>query len=95
VRAQAVELEEEPVVQTQATIAADIGLRHPIANAVGIELVIPGRIERIVTYTRLPSRLISTICGAPLRGLPPLAGCGASEPLESMFCAWSLVAPQR
>src|SRR5258706_4558761 len=46
VRAHAVGLEEEPGVQLHAS-RADIDLDHPAADAVRIELVIPGRVETV------------------------------------------------
>src|SRR5262245_64915314 len=41
------DLDPEILVQVDATVGADVGLYHRARHTVGIELVVPGRIERI------------------------------------------------
>src|SRR5215213_5536199 len=38
---------EEPLVQAHLTAGADVDLGHPCADAVGMELVVPGAVERV------------------------------------------------
>src|SRR5687768_2803475 len=47
VRSQAGELEKEAVVERQNAVSADLGLGHPAADAVGIELLTPRGIQRV------------------------------------------------
>ena len=56
---------------------------HPALHALGIELVVPARYSELVKYTRLPSRLISTICGPPASGFEG-CGCGVRRAMPPM-----------
>ena len=42
-----IRLNEESIVEADAAFRVDIELRHPTSNARGIELLIPGRVERV------------------------------------------------
>ena len=76
--------EAHPVVLSQLEAAARARIGHDLGawNAVGIKLIVPGRVERVSPIDCLPSRLISTICGPPpytfplgwgvRRAMPPL-----------------------
>src|SRR5689334_12407814 len=45
--AEVVAMREEPLVDAQPAVLADVQLRHPGADPVGIELVVPGAVQRV------------------------------------------------
>ena len=76
VRAVIRRLYEKLRVKTDPAFRSRVELRHPASDARGIKLFVPCGIEEFVKYTRLPSRLTSTICGPPRSGWAGLEGCG-------------------
>jgi hypothetical protein len=68
------ELDEEVRIEGQATRGMGIHLRHPPADTVGVELVIPGRVEGIRCVHAPPIGLTAVICGPPFRGVPGAPG---------------------
>ena len=42
-----IRLNEESIVEADAALRVDIELRHPTANTRGIELLIPGGVQRV------------------------------------------------
>ncbi len=45
--AEYVAFEEEPLVEADAAAIANVKLRHPRADAIGVELIVPRAIQRV------------------------------------------------